>query len=236
MPQFPQQPIFCSLKAIESLNREQLHSPLLCHHAILVASIAVAFTPGCENAHASFFCGRLWINWSWCSSGYNTHTIMFDSDYNMMPQFFSTATNILLIKSNWKSKSRATALSVALSPCDLGGKYRSRLHPRLRKCACQFLAGDWACEIELCQTGFICFPWRQRSWSCGVFKSRISDAHCPFQWKWQFYTTMIYPCFSGSVCFSMGSPAWWRFGLCSSGSSLVSRWMAVANRMSTCSC
>ena len=46
-------------------------------------------------------------------------------------------------------------------------------------------AGDWACEIELRQTGVICFPWRQRSWSCGVFKSWISDAHCPFQWKWQ---------------------------------------------------
>ena len=40
----------------------------------------------------------------------------------------------------------------------------------------------------------------------------------------KFYTTMIYPCFSRSVCFSMGSPAWWRFGLCSSGSSLMSRW------------
>ena len=40
----------------------------------------------------------------------------------------------------------------------------------------------------------------------------------------KFYTTMIYPCFSRSVCLSMGSPAWWRFGLCSSGSSLVSRW------------
>ena len=40
----------------------------------------------------------------------------------------------------------------------------------------------------------------------------------------KFYTTMIYPCFSRSVCFSMGSPAWWRFGLSSSGSSLMSRW------------
>ena len=40
----------------------------------------------------------------------------------------------------------------------------------------------------------------------------------------KFYTIMIYPYFSRSVCFSMGSPAWWRFGLCSSGSSLVSRW------------
>ena len=40
----------------------------------------------------------------------------------------------------------------------------------------------------------------------------------------KFYTTMIYPCFSRSVCFSMGSHAWWKFGLCSSGGSLMSRW------------
>ena len=26
----------------------------------------------------------------------------------------------------------------------------------------------------------------------------------------KFYTIMIYPCFSRSVCFLMGSPAWWR--------------------------
>ena len=42
---------------------------------------------------------------------------------------FSTATNILLIKSNLKFESRATAVSVAMSPRYLGGKYRSRLHP-----------------------------------------------------------------------------------------------------------
>ena len=40
----------------------------------------------------------------------------------------------------------------------------------------------------------------------------------------EFCTTMIYPFFSRSVCFAMGSPAWWRFGLCSSGSSPVTRW------------
>ena len=48
-----------------------------------------------------------------------------------------------------------------------------------------FFAGDWACEIELRQIGVICYPWQQRRWSCGVFTSWISDAHCPFQWKWQ---------------------------------------------------
>ena len=30
----------------------------------------------------------------------NTHTSMLDPDYNTMPPFFSTATDILLIKSN----------------------------------------------------------------------------------------------------------------------------------------
>ena len=32
------------------------------------------------------------------------------------------------------------------------------------------------------------------------------------------------PCFRTSVYFSMGSPAWWMFGLCTSGSTIVSRW------------
>ena len=57
-------------------------------------------------------------------------------DYNMIPPFFSTATNILLIKSNLKFESRATAVSVAMAPRYLGDKYRSHLHPRSRKCAC----------------------------------------------------------------------------------------------------
>ena len=90
--------------------------------------------------------------------------------------------------------------------------------PRSRKCAC---AGDWACEIELRQTGVICFLWRQRCWSCGM------NCRCTlYNENGEFYTTLIYLCFSRSVRFSMGSPAWWRFGLCSSGSSLVSRWRA----------
>ena len=79
------------------------------------------------------------------------------------------------------------------------------------------------------QTGIICFPWRQRSWSCGVFNFKVEfQMHTILSnANGEFYTTMIYPCFSRSVCFPMGSPAWWRFGLCSSGSSLVSRWRDV---------
>ena len=57
--------------------------------------------------------------------------------------------------------------------------------PPVTKMRVPVFAGDWACEIELRQTGVICYPWRQRSWSCGVFTSWILDARCPFQWKWQ---------------------------------------------------
>ena len=74
---------------------------------------------------------------------------------------FCSATNILLMKGNLKFESRATAVYVAMSPRYRGGKYRSRLHPRSRKCACQIFAGDWACAIDLRQTGVICYPWRQ---------------------------------------------------------------------------
>ena len=37
------------------------------------------------------------------------------------------------MKSNLKFESRATAVAVAMSPRYRGGKYRSRLHPWLRK-------------------------------------------------------------------------------------------------------
>ena len=55
---FPQLTIFCSLKVILSLNRKQPQSPLPCHRAIMLASIAVVSIPGRENALASF-CGKL---------------------------------------------------------------------------------------------------------------------------------------------------------------------------------
>ena len=57
-PIFSQLPLFCSLKTIKSLNREQPQSPLPCYHVILVASVVIAFTPGRENVRAGF-CGRL---------------------------------------------------------------------------------------------------------------------------------------------------------------------------------
>ena len=166
--------------------------------------------------------------WSPCSEttpeGVWHQQYTHNPDYNMMSPFFSTATNILLIKSNLKFESRATVVSVAMSPRYLGGKYRSRLHPRSRKMRVLVFAADWACEIEQHQTA--------SSASRGdneVDHELCLNAECQMHTvvsneNGKFYTIMIYPCFSRSVCFSMGSPAWWRFGLCSSGSSLVSRW------------
>ena len=39
-----------------------------------------------------------------------------------------------------------------------------------------------------------------------------------------FYAIMIYPYLNRSVCLLMGSPTWWRFSFCLSGSSLVLWW------------
>ena len=133
-------------------------------------------------------------------------------DHEGAATILSTAANILLMKNNLKFESRATAVSVAMSPRYRGGKYRSRLHPRSRKCTWHFFAGDWSCEIDNEVNHAVCL---QAEFQMHAVLTIEND---------KFYTTMIYSCFSRSVCFSMGPPAWWRFGLCSSGSSLVSRW------------
>ena len=109
-----------------------------------------------------------------------------------------------------------------MSPRYLVGKYRSRLHPRSRKCACR-----------LCRRLSMWNRARPAS-SASRGDNEVDHAVClkvEFQMhtvlsneNGKFYTTMKYPCISRSVCFSMESPTWWRFGLCSSGSSLVFRW------------
>ena len=134
----------------------------------------------------------------------NTHTIMFDPDYNMMPPFFSTAINILLIISNLKFESRATAVSVTMSPRCLGGKYRSRLHPRSRKCACQFLR----------ETGRVKSNCARPTSSASRSDNEVDHAVClktEFHMhaalsneNGKFYTTMIYLYFSRLVCFFDG--------------------------------
>ena len=81
---FPQLPIFCSLKSIWSLNREQPQSPLPRHHVILGESIAVAPTPGRENARASF-CRRLSVWNRTASRGDNEvdHAVCLKAEFLM---------------------------------------------------------------------------------------------------------------------------------------------------------
>ena len=102
--------------------------------------------------------------------------------------FLLVSTNILLLKGKLKLESRAIAVGVAMSPRNLGGKYRCRPRPRSRKFTRQFFCfffGKQSVLIELHQSGVIAWrPWQHRR-SCGVFKSWISVAHCPFQRKWR---------------------------------------------------
>ena len=111
------------------------------------------------------------------------------------------STNILLIKSKLKLESRAIAVGVAMSPRNLGGKYHCRPHPRSRKFTRQFLR-----EAE--RVNRTASEWRHRlmtvTTSCGVFKSRISVAHCPFQRKWRVLHIWYIPvlaCWTGRYVF-----------------------------------
>ena len=110
----------------------------------------------------------------------NTHTIMFDPDYNMMPPFFSSATNILLIKSNLKFELRATAVSVAMTPRYPGvKKYRGRLHPRSQKCACQVLRETERVKLNCARPAS----------SASRGDNEVEFQMHTVQWKWQVLHT-----------------------------------------------
>ena len=130
-------------------------------------------------------------------------------------------TNILLIKTKLKLESRAIAVGVATSPRNLGGKYRCRPHPRPRTCTRQFFAGTRACSSNCTRVAS----------SLDDRDNMVDHVVClkaEFLWhtvlsneNGEFYTYGIYPYLNRSVCLLMGSPNWWRFSFCSSGSSLV---------------
>ena len=111
-----------------------------------------------------------------------------------------------------------------MSPRYLGGKYCSRLHPRSRKCACHFLRETERVKSSCARPASSASRGNNKVHHVVCFKVEFQMHTVLSNENGKFYTTMIYPCFSRSVCFLMGSPAWWRFGLCSSGSLLVSRW------------
>ena len=99
-------------------------------------------------------------------------------------QFPSLSTNILLIKSKLKLESRAIVVGVAMSPRNLGGKYRCRPSPGGESACASFFLGTRACQSN-CIRVALSLAWLQHRRSCGVFKSWISVAHCPFQRKWR---------------------------------------------------
>ena len=83
---------------------------------------------------------------SWCQQHICTYPWLIPIITWCWP-FPFVSTNILLIKSKWKLESRAIAVGVAMSPRNLGGKYRCRPHPRgSRKFTRQFFAGSRACK------------------------------------------------------------------------------------------
>ena len=137
-------------------------------------------------------------------------------------QFPSLSTNILLIKSKLKLESKAIVVGVAMSPRNLGGKYRCRPHPRWRKCTRQFFfPGSRACQSN-------CI--RMASSLGDNIVDHVVFLKAEFLWhtvlsneNGEFYTYDIYAYFNMSVCLLIGSPTW-RFSFCSSGSSLVFWW------------
>ena len=128
-------------------------------------------------------------------------------------QFPSLSTNILLIKSKLKLESRAIVVGVAMSPRNLGGKYRCRPHPRWRKCTRQFFFP----EPE--RVNRTASEWRRRLHGDNII-DHVVCLKAEFMWhtvfsieNGEFYTYDIYPYLNRSVCLLMGSPTWWRFYL-----------------------
>ena len=78
-----------------------------------------------------------------------------------------------------------SVVGVAMSPHNLGGKYRCRPPTPVSKVhAPVFFPGTRACQTN-CIRVASSLAWLQHRRSCGVFKSWISVAHYPFQRKWR---------------------------------------------------
>ena len=104
-----------------------------------------------------------------------------------------------------------------MSPRNLGGRYRNCRHPRLREFACNFLRETARVKSNCARVDWLATTLIMR---CGLKVGFLLHTVLSHE-NDKFYTIMTYPCFSRSVYFAMGSLAWWRFGLWSSGSSLV---------------
>ena len=127
-------------------------------------------------------------------------------------QFPSLSTNILLIKSKLKLESRAIIVGIAMSPCNLGGKYHCHPHPQWRKCTRQFFVGSRACQSNCIRVASLLGDNIVDHVVClkpeFLWHTILSDENG------EFYTYDIYPYLNRSVCLLMGSPTWWWFSFC----------------------
>ena len=126
-------------------------------------------------------------------------------------QFPSLSTNILLVKSKLKLESRAIVVGVAMPPpvAKVHAPVFFREPERVNRTTSEWrhrLHGDNIVDHVVCLKAE--FLWH-------TFLSNENG---------EFYTYDIYPYLNRSVCLLMGSPTWWRFTFCSSGSSLVFWW------------
>ena len=140
----------------------------------------------------------------------------------MMPAISVTIYQYSAYWSKLKLESRAIVVGVAMSKCNLDGKYHCRPHPGYESARASFIfSGRQNVSMNYIR-------------AASSLDGNIVDHVClkaEFLWhtvlsneNGEFYTYDIYPYLNRSVCLLMGSPTWWRFSFCSTGSSLVFWW------------
>ena len=115
------------------------------------------------------------------------------------------------------SESKAMAVNVAMSPRNIGSRYRGRPRPGLGNARATFL-WETKCVKSNCAR-LASSAWRRRHWLSGVFKSWISDAHCSLQQKWQvLYNNEYIDRYTAHILVSWPNPMLYPFMFFSVGS------------------
>ena len=156
----------------------------------------------------------------------NTHLSMINPpDYYMMLAISVTIYQYSAYQKQIKAWIESNGSRRCMSPRNIGGKYRCRPHPRWRKCTHQFFFFP---EPE--RVNGTASERRHRLHGDNIV-DHVVCLKVEFLWhtvlsneNGEFYTYDIYPYLNRSVCLLLGSPTWWRFNFCSSGSSLVLWW------------
>ena len=91
--------------------------------------------------------------------------------------------------------------------------------------------GKQSVVIKPHQSGVIAWrPWQPRRYVVCLIAEFLLHTVISNE-NGEFYTYGIYPYLNRSVCLLVGSPTWWRFSFCSSGSSLVCFMMTWRTRL-----